>query len=260
MPSRELSRPASMLDRSSPIPFYHQLKVRLRTQIQHGQLRVGDPLPGELRLCEQYAVSRTVVRQALVELEFEGLIDRVKGRGTFVATPKTAQGLVQSFSGQFEDLAFRGVHLRSEVRRLEAVGADDQVAEQLDLAEGAPITLLERLRYVDDEPRVLAVTYLPIELLEVLQHSDLENGSLYTVMDGLGVRPHQGKRTVEARAASTALAHDLDIRRGAPVMLLTSVGVDRSGRPVETFEAFHRGDRSRFEVQLIEKSGVSNGP
>lgn len=253
VPDRPPSRahPLPTVDRSSVVPFYHQLKTILRDQIIEELLVPGDPLPGEFRLCEQYDVSRTVVRQALVELEFEGLIDRIKGRGTFVAAAKTPQGLVQSLSGQYEDLAQRGVHLRSVVRRLEPVAAESHIAVNMGIEEGAQILLLERLRLVDDEPWSLAFTYLPTHLHEPLAAADLESGSLYAVMDKLGLRPTHGRRTVEAREAGKAVAAELAVKRTNPVMLLTSLGYDASDQPIEYFQAFHRADRSLFEVELV---------
>jgi GntR family transcriptional regulator len=251
MTRRARERPQRTIDRSSAIPFYHQLKGVLRSQIDSGELKSGDALPGELRLCEQYDVSRTVVRQALVELEFEGLVDRQKGRGTFVTAPKTAQSLVQTLSGLYEDLAARGLHLRSVVRRLERVRAEPVVAAAMQIQEGARVVLLERQRLIEDEPWVLALTYLPSETLPTLRRADLENGSLYSVMDDMGIRPTRGRRTVEAREAGETVAEVLGLRRTSPVLLLTSLGTDRTGRPVEYFEAFHRGDRSRFEVDLV---------
>jgi GntR family transcriptional regulator len=259
MPRRAQERPQRTIDRSSAIPFYHQLKVVLRSQIESGELKPGDPLLGELRLCELYDVSRTVVRQALVELEFEGLVDRQKGRGTFVTAPKTAQGLVQTLSGLYEDLASRGLHLRSVVRRLERVRAEPTVAAAMQIPEGARVVLLERLRLIEDEPWVLALTYLPSETLPTLRQADLENGSLYSVMDGMGIRPTQGRRTVEAREAGKTVAELLGLRRTSPVLLLTSLGIIRTGRPVEYFEAFHRGDRSRFEVDLVRAAATRRG-
>lgn len=263
MASRESPAPApapAQIDRSSPVPLYHQLRQILRSMITDGTLGPGDPIPGEFRLCEQYGVSRTVVRQALVELEHDGVIDRVKGRGTFVAVPKPAQGLVQSLTGQFEDMAARGLPLRSEVRRLAELPADAVTAAQLQVPEGSPVVVLERLRFVRDEPWVLATAYLPIELLPALQQADLERGSLYALMDQRGIRPSYGKRTVEAREAGRAVARDLGIRRNAPVLVLTSVGFDANDRPVEYFEAFHRGDRSRFEVHLVRREGIEAAP
>jgi GntR family transcriptional regulator len=244
------------MDRSSPVPLHHQLKLILAAMVHTGALAPGDPLPGELRLCNQYGISRTVVRQALLQLEFEGLVERIRGRGTFVASPRTAQGLVQSLSGQFEDLATRGVHLRSSVRRLELVPAPAKVAGALDIDEGDEVVLLERLRFVQDEPWALAMTYLPAEALLWLREADLVDGSLYAAMEEHGIRPVHGHRTIQAREAGKSLTGDLGIRRGAAILLLTSVGFDHQERRVEYFEAYHRGDRAIFEVDLVRSGAV----
>src|SRR5690349_228 len=73
------------IDRGSPVPYYHQLKQILLEAITRQQLGPGDRVPGDNELIRAFDVSRTVVRQALTELEFEGYIERHKGRGTFVS-------------------------------------------------------------------------------------------------------------------------------------------------------------------------------
>jgi GntR family transcriptional regulator len=238
------------IDRASLIPYYHQLKTLLLDRIGRDGLVAGDRLPSDHELCAQYAVSRTVVRQALGELEFEGVIYREKGRGTFVAQAKSSQGLVQSLTGLYEDAASHGMSLRSEVRRLETVPAKGSVATDLGLEQGSPVVLLERLRFISELPWVLVTTYLPVGLVPDLDQQDLANGSLYAVMDRHGVRPVSGRRSVEARVANTALARDLGLPRGGAVLYLSSVGMNAQGTPVELFHAYHRGDRTRFEVSL----------
>jgi len=74
-----------MIDKSSPVPLYYQLKLELRRQMEVGELRPGDQLPTELQLCEVHAISRAPVRQALTELAGEGWVYRRAGQGTFVA-------------------------------------------------------------------------------------------------------------------------------------------------------------------------------
>ncbi|WP_375426129.1 GntR family transcriptional regulator [uncultured Friedmanniella sp.] len=246
---------SAAIDRSSPLPFYHQLKQILLADLRERQLAPGDRLPGDHDLCAAYDVSRTVVRQALAELETEGVIERVKGRGTFVAPEKTPEHLVQSLTGLYEDVAARGSHLRSEVRRLEQVPADEQIAAQLGLPPGAPVVVLERLRLVDDEPWVLATTYLPADLAPGLLTADLADQSLYALLEHrYGVVLTHGRRGVEAAVASDDLASALAIPPGAPVLVLRSTSYgnasDGAPRPVEVFVAYHRGDRSRFEVVL----------
>jgi GntR family transcriptional regulator len=239
------------IDRGSPLPMYHQLKQLLIKDIERRGLRPGERVPGDHELCVRYDVSRTVVRQALAELENEGVIERVKGRGTFVAHPKTAEGLVQSLTGLFEDVAARGGHLRSTVRRLEVLPADAAVAADLRIEVGAPVILIERLRFVDDEPWVWTVTHLPEEIAPGLVHEDLTDRSLYGMLEeSYGVRLVRGVRSVEAAVANAAQARLLGVRRGDPVLVLRSVSMGESGRPVESFLAMHRGDRSRFQVEL----------
>jgi GntR family transcriptional regulator len=245
-----------VIDRESPLPYYHQLKQLFVADIAARGLRPGDRLPGDHELCATYDVSRTVVRQALTELEYEGVIERIKGRGTYVAGLRTSEGLVQSLTGLFEDVRARGGHLRSEVRRREIVPADDQVALALEIAVGDPVVEIERLRFVDGEPWTLNVTQLPASIGEPFLHEDLAETSLYELLEQkYGVRIVNGRRSVEAAIANKELAADLQIPAGAAVLVLRSISRGEGGVPVERFVAFHRGDRSRFEVELERGQG-----
>ena len=245
---------AGGIDRSSPMPYYHQLKSLVVDLIARERLSPGARLPSDHELCERYGVSRTVARQALGELEGEGVLIREKGRGTFVAQPKSSQGLVQSLAGLYDDVASHGMTLRSEVRRLETVPATGAVARDLELPSGTPVLLLERLRFISELPWVLVTTYLPVGLIPGLEHEDLAHGSLYAIMDRHGVRPVTGRRSIDARTANASLAQDLGLPKGGAVLFLSSVGRTAAGRPVEVFHAFHRGDRTRFEVALSQQA------
>lgn len=247
------------IDRASPLPLYFQLKQIL---VQDVARRVpGDLLPGDHALCETYGVSRTVVRQALTELEFEGVIERVKGKGTYVAHPRTSERLVQSLTGLYEDVAARGGHLRSEVRRLEVVEAGAGLAAELAVEPGAPVVLLERLRLVDEEPWALSVSHLPHDLVPGIEHEDLSDQSLYALLERrFAVRLARGRRSVGAVLATKPLSQALGVAVGAPVLELRSLSVDADDRPVETFVAHHRGDRSRFDVDLVRESSQPTRP
>jgi GntR family transcriptional regulator len=250
---------ASGIDRKSPLPFYYQLKQLVLTDLRDRELAPGTHLPGDHELCDTYNVSRTVVRQALGELETEGVIHRVKGRGTFVAPELTTEHLVQSLTGLHEDVTARGSTLRSEVRRLEVVPADEQIAGLLELPRDAPVIVLERLRFVDDEPRVAVTTHLPLEIAPGLVEDDLTSQSLYALLEHkYGVELTHGRRAVEAEVAGDALAASLGIAPGAAVLVLRSTSY-AGQRPVEVFVAYHRADRSRFEVTLNRTRGLAIG-
>ncbi len=239
------------LDKNSSIPYYRQLKEILRADIDQLGLRPGDRLPGDHELCERYGVSRPVVRQALSELQYEGVLQRVKGRGTFVLPQLTSQSLVQSLTGLFDDVAAMGRALRSDVRTLKVVAADAEVAGRLEVPVATAVVEVERLRFVDDEPWVATTSHVPAALAPDLVDQDLRDQSLYALLERrYGLRLVRSHRTVEAHNAGPALARDLGLPRHGAVLKLTNVTYGPDNRPVETFVAYHRGDRSRFEVQL----------
>src|SRR5690348_10576667 len=114
------TRDYEQLDRRSPMPLYFQLARVLTTAIDAGRWRPGDRLPSEGEICTAYEVSRATVRQALLRLENEGLIQRVKGRGTFVADAHHRSWMVQSSEGFFHDEADRvGLDVTSRILRAE---------------------------------------------------------------------------------------------------------------------------------------------
>jgi GntR family transcriptional regulator len=252
MPTRRaVGRGAGRIDRKSPLPFYHQLKQLIVADIAEHDRQPGDRLLGDHALCETYNVSRTVVRQALSELEVEGVVVRDRGRGTFVAPAHADEGLIASLTGLHQDLATKGVTLRSQVLKIAVVPADDSQAQTLDLDVGEPVVHIERLRSVGDEPWVFAVTDVPAWAAPGLEHEDLTDRSLYELLEeDYDVRLIRGRRVVEAGVAGQRMARLLGVRRSSPLLVLRSVSVDDQDRPVESFVAFHRGDRSRFEVDL----------
>jgi len=242
------------IDRDSPIPYYYQLSEILQGQINSGRMVAGDQLASEPALCEQYGVSRTVVRQALGDLESEGAIERIKGRGTFVAAPKMVEHLAERLTGLHDDVTSRGQRLRSRVLTRETVEPPGHVETLLGLSPSDKVVLLERLRFVDDEAWVFARSYLPFSLCSEILAMDLTTKSLYAILEEyLGLTLARATRTLEAVSASAELAAHLGIRTGAPVLLLKSLTFLPSGQPLEYFIAWHRGDRSRFEVQLTRQ-------
>lgn len=248
------------IDRTSALPFYAQLKELLLPKLG-SDWKVGERVPGEVTLCEMYGVSRTVVRQTLDELEGEGRVIRRKGQGTFVARRKVDESLFQSMTGLHEDVAARGSALISDVRHFAFAPATADAAAELEVPEGSPLIHLERLRYVNDEPWALTTTWLPHDIAPGLLNEDLTHQSLYRLLeDKYGLALDHGRRLVEAVPAGPSVARALCVDVHAPVLLLRSTAWDEQGRPVEYFTAYHRADRSRFQVRLRRRSHSTAPP
>jgi len=247
----------AVLDHSTPVPLYYQFKQWLSKCIFSGELAPGTRLPDEFEFCERLGVSRGVVRQALTELCYEGLVYRQRGRGTFVSTPKTAEGLISGLGGLADDAAARGQKVQSRVLVLHETPVTESVASRLNLAPGELVVELERVRRLDGEPHVLTMTYLPAAIVPGLAQRDLNGSvSLYQILrEDFSLPIISSLRRVEAATASVREARLLKVDRGGPLLVLRSISYTTGHRPLEYFIAFHRGDRSAFEVDLSSPAG-----
>lgn len=239
------------IDREDALPYWAQLAELLGTGIADGTWEPGQLLPSESDLCSFYGVSRPVVRQALAHLAVQGLVHKEKGRGTFVTRPQRAQFVVQEVRGFADEMAEQGLRVDTDVLELRPVVVPPEEAARLGVATGSRVLHVERLRRVGGEPLCLVSTWLPLPRFDGLDAADLATSSLYDVLrDFYAVVPRSGHRRVEAAAADDRTASLLGVKRGTPVLRLSSVSVDQDGTPFETFRAVYRSDRTSFEIRV----------
>jgi GntR family transcriptional regulator len=247
-----LDRTSAGIDRRSPVPFYFQLKQLITDEIRGGRWVPGERLASEHALCEHFGLSRTTVRQVLAELESEGLLIKEKGRGTFVAEPRSSSWFLQSSHGFHDEATRAGRRVTSRVLRREVEPLPQWAAHALALAAGTSGVTLERLRSVDGELVMYVQSHLIEELADVVLSTELETTSLYGVLEAeRGLEVCGGRRVVEAMTARDELASLLEVEPGAAVLQVEAVSWDSSLRPFECYRAWHRSDRTTIEVQVL---------
>src|ERR1700737_1297630 len=116
-------------------PLYSHVEAVLASEINDGNLKVGDQLPTEDSLIERFEVSRITVRRAIQNLVSRGLVEIRRGKGTFVAAPKITQELTE-LSGFVEDMQALGRKPTARLIGKKIVIADETVADQLSLTKG----------------------------------------------------------------------------------------------------------------------------
>jgi GntR family transcriptional regulator len=247
---------SGVINHHSPVPYYFQLSRYIEEKIKSRELRPGQILPSEQELCEKMRVSRTVVRQAMTELEHKGIITKQSGKRSIIAMLRYEASLMQNFVGFYEDAVSKGRMPRTQVLELRAVSAEDEVSTALGLNVGEAVIRLRRIRFLDGEPEILSVTHVVEKKCPSLIHEDFTNQSLYGILDQkYGLVITKGLRTIRAIALDRIDAKVFGLRAGSPALLVTSVGLLQDGTPLEYFVSIYRGDRSQFQVWLTRKAG-----
>ncbi len=169
----------SRLDRSSALPLWAQLESELRRAIDAGEF--DDRFPTDLELTRRYDVSRHTVREAVGRLQADGLLTRVRGRGTVVERPEFEQRLGALYS-LFSSIEAAGVVQRSEVVEV-GMTANADVAARLGLGADEELFRLQRVRLADDEPLAIDTAWLPAELGRPLLDADFSHTALYDELE-----------------------------------------------------------------------------
>lgn len=230
------------LDRRSPVPLWAQLLAELQRRLTAGAFTARFPTDRELT--ESYGVSRQTAREAVRRLGESTSLDRQAGRGTFVRPAEFEQPAGALYS-LFEAIEAQGVEQRSLVRAQE-LRTDPAVAAELDLAPGAPLVYLERVRLAGGVPLALDCTWLPADLAAPVLEADFTHTALYDELhQRCGLRPSRGEERIRPIVPPRADARVLQIPAG-----VAAFSIERHTwaceRPLERRRTLVHGDRYAF--------------
>jgi GntR family transcriptional regulator len=239
-----------ILKRGAPLPLYHQLKTAILREIQAGRWKPGERLPTEDALIARFHVSKITVRQALRELAQMGYIRRAQGRGTFVLHPPLEEGPreLTSFTGEMRGA---GRVATSRVIDQDVVAAPADIASRLEIAAGAPVFRLQRLRLADGEPMGLQTAYIPMALVPEIDRLSFVDASLYEVLASrYSLRPAAAREAHRAVGVPDEAALLLQVPAGSPALSAERLTTLGDGRPLEYVHSIMRGDRYKVVLDL----------
>ncbi|MED3448029.1 GntR family transcriptional regulator [Bacillus thuringiensis] len=239
------------LQHESLIPLYHQLIERLKNSIEKGHWTLGDKIPSENQLMEQFGVSRNTVKKAIEELVQEGILYRIQGKGTFVAKPKLQQSLMGFYSFS-KVLKEKGLNPKDIILKIEEVKPNAKIKEALQLSENVNVIEMKRLRCAEDEPYILESSFIPKHVVtDIEQLKKVGEISLYDLFsqqfNTVVTRANEAFEPVLIRADESEY---LQTEVGRPALLLERTAYDTNGIPVEFCISIVRGDRCRFYTEL----------
>jgi len=239
------------INKNIPIPLYYQLKTAICSQINSNNLQPDDSLPTELEITDALGISRSTVRQAIIELVNEGYLYREKGKGTFIAKPKIEASFFQKLDSFNQEMIDKGFVPSTQVLDLCVIQGQPDINKKLMLPEQDELIYLSRLRFADKDPVVFLETYLPYKNFESLIHEDYTVTSLYSVLENTYFcRIEHAVRRIDAVPANAQEAKLLLLKLNSPVMLVRTVAYADHDMPIEYSIARYRGDRNTFTVEL----------
>ena len=223
-----------MVEANSVIPLYKQIVRALSDSIANGTYRPGDKLPTEAELIEQFGVSRITVRSAIKEMEDAGLVERARGKGTFVSSD------TQMYAADDRESFTHSCQLagKQASTRVLAMGWDFpslRDAKFLGVDDTQKVLRSRRLRLVDDKPTMLETNSYSA-VLSFLEHESLED-SLMAVLDRQGIKMGPNTRTLEVCYASELEAAYLNVELESPLLLLQPLS--RHSLLPARLQAFH---------------------
>lgn len=244
--------------------LWEGLYTELRSRIEGGELPPGAAVPRELQLAEEHSLSRTTVRQALARLQADGLITQGQGRlGRRVRDQRPLEWNLHRFErGERRDdastgmddwaagVAEQGRTPRQEVRvSIETPPAG--VCAALELSDGDMAVRRTRIRYVDNAPYQLSISWFP----ESLARGTLLMEGRDVAVPG-GILRHIGcpqvavRDQIMIRMPTPAEADQLEIPTGTPVGEHQRTGYGEDGQPLRHMVTVFAGDKHFLVYEL----------
>ncbi len=239
-----------------PRPKHVQLSDVL-AELATRDLGPGGAIPSERDLMATYDVSRATVRKSIDSLVAGGLLEKIHGKGTFVARPRVETHLhLASFS---DDMRRRGLAPATRLMRVDEERPPPDVVKTLRLGARGTAWRVDRVRLADGQPMAIEQGWYPRTLLPDLDTEDL-TGSLYTLLaERYGLAIDGAEQTLWGEAAEGATARRLEAPVHTPLLVFRRIS-SAAGRPVEHVVSRYRGDRYQVHMSLGATPGATGKP
>ncbi|BDR55314.1 GntR family transcriptional regulator [Bombiscardovia apis] len=232
------------------IPKYVTVGNRLRSRLRG--MAVGEQLPSEAELCEEYKVSRITLRRAIDDIIREGQVVRSQGKGTFKAenTAAAREVINSQIKGFYRQQVDQGRQVRTRVVASEVVH-DPLIARMLGIDPSFGIVRLERLRYVNEHLQQHVVTFLSLERFPEVLQQDFSDGSLYEFLQKeYGVRLERDEVVVRVETVEGKVSRYFEVEAGTPVLAMDSTVYDSDNRVICYGEALHPPNHSEIKFVI----------
>ena len=228
-------------------PTYKRIQNVIRRRIETGKLMPGDVVDSERELAKMHKVSLMTARHALADLAREGIVERRRGAGTYVAPPKIHFNKLMSYT---EQMASRGLVAQSQIVSSGVLDDTPDIAARLSLSAASHLTMIERVRKAGDEPFALESCYLSAQEFPGLIAALLERGSLFSTLENrYGVELAYADEEIDVTAADLKTAELLAVPRGSPLLRMRQLIYTNKGKAIIYVLGLYRSGRHTLLIR-----------
>lgn len=229
------------------LPAYQKIQGAIRKRIEAGELRPGDAVASERDLAKIHMVSLMTARHALAGLEQDGVVERRRGIGTFIAAPKIHFNKLMSYT---EQMSSRSLTAGSKILFAKVIDNEQEATARLSLPPVSKVVKLERLRHAAGEPFALEVCYLSAAEFEDMLSAPLTRESLFAILErDYKVEIGYADEEIDATAADPRIAELLGVPRREPLLRIRQVIYSTKGKAVLYVLGFYRSDRHNLVIR-----------
>lgn len=228
--------------------MYLQIKEIYKNRIVNGEIKRGQKIPSEMEIQKEFGVSRITARQAILELEQEGMVKRGRGKGTFVIWQPGIEEELTHIKSFTEEMKSMNRVPGTASLRVKKLIPDKVVSNIFGLKENEEVYCVKRVRTADEVKMVFFVSYFPLSTNLPLD-SNQYSQSIYTMLDysGTGI-PKKIEEKISAILPDKEVSNALKISTHMPVLLRERVSYNEKGDIIELSYCYYRGDLYKYTI------------